>query len=318
MRRDGKLWQIGRRLAPLTSRDPRPDWEQADPALIANASRRAQSRPGGGWCVVDASRTVSSEPRKITLVGRDWVLWRGREGPLLAPNRCPHMGAELHCGRVEAGALVCPWHGLRLGKEGHQAWRPVPTYDDGVLVWARLLRDEEPTERPVETARPERALTGVVRMEATCEPEDIVANRLDPWHGAHYHPHSFAKLEMIDVTPDVLRLRVSYRVAGPFCVEVDCTFRSPTRRSILMEITDGDGRGSVVETHATPIGEGRSAVIEATIATSDRTGFAIARRFGPLLRPFVEQRAARLWREDVAYAERRYALRSGSKGKSAQ
>ena len=31
-----------------------------------------------------------------------------------------------------------------------------------------------------------------------CEPEDIVANRLDPWHGVHFHPHSFVKLEMLD------------------------------------------------------------------------------------------------------------------------
>ena len=147
-------------------------------------------------------------------------------------------------------------------------------------------------------------------MDARCEPEDIVANRLDPWHGVHYHPHSFAKLQMLDLRDDVLLLRVAYRVVGRVCVEVDATFHSPTRRSIIMTIVEGDGEGSVVETHATPIDAGRTRVLEATIATSDRPGFAWAQRFSPLVRRMIERRAARLWVEDVAYAERRYALRT--------
>jgi hypothetical protein len=58
-----------------------------------------------------------------------------------------------------------------------------------------------------------------------------------------------------------------------------------------MRIVDGEGTGSVVETHATPIGLGpdnrpRTAVIEAVIAHSERTGFkrldALPRRFPDL------------------------------------
>jgi hypothetical protein len=51
-------------------------------------------------------------------------------------------------------------------------------------------------------------------------------------------------------------------------------------------------------------------VVEATIATSDRAGFTNALRFAPLMRPLMRRAAARLWRDDLAYAERRYALRS--------
>ena len=64
-----------------------------------------------------------------------------------------------------------------------------------------------------------------------------------------------------------------------------------------MTIVDGEGVGSVVETHATPIGPGRSRIVEATIATSERTGFRLARLAGGLLRPMIEKRAARLWVE---------------------
>jgi len=221
------------------------------------------------------------------------------------------MGAELHEGRVEDGRVVCPWHGLALGAEGRGTWQCLKTHDDGVLVWVRAIAGETPTDAPVVSPRPTSFVSGVVRMEARCEPEDIVANRLDPWHGTHYHPHSFATLQVTDKDPDRIALRVGYRAMGPLVVEVDCTFHAPTRRSIVMTITGGDGAGSVVETHATPIDGGRCAVVEATIASSDRKGFHWARRMAPLLRPFIEKRAARLWVEDVAYAERRYALRAG-------
>lgn len=67
----------------------------------------------------------------------------------------------------------------------------------------------------------------------------------------------------------------------------------------------------MVETHATPLGRGpdghpRTAVIEAVVACSGRRGFAVARAGRPVMR----RAAARLRRDDLAYAERRYRLRS--------
>jgi hypothetical protein len=46
------------------------------------------------------------------------------------------------------------------------------------------------------------------------------------------------------------------------------------------------------------------------VAHSARPGFALARRSAPALRPVMRRAAARLWRDDLAYAERRYRLRS--------
>jgi Domain of unknown function (DUF5914) len=83
-----------------------------------------------------------------------------------------------------------------------------------------------------------------------------------------------------------------------------------------MRIVDGEGTGSVVETHATPIGLGpdnrpRTAVIEAVIGHSERAGFKRARRAAPLISGLMRFAASRLWRDDIAYAERLYRLRSG-------
>ena len=308
------LMPMGRRLPPMEgpAEATRPDWVQADPQRIDRALRRALLREGGGWCVVDASRSIGPAPTRYVLDGKAWVCWRDDDGhPHLAPNSCPHMGAELHCAKVEGGELVCPWHGLKLGKKGRGTWQPVPCHDDGVLVWARILEGETPTDAPIMAPRPKTFLEGTIRMTGRCDAQDIVANRLDPWHGVHYHPHSFARLRLLEASDDVLTVRVAYKVVGPVCVEVDCTFHSPQRRAIVMTIVRGDGAGSVVETHATPVRPGETAMVEATLASSDREGFHHALRIERMVRPFVEKRAKRLWQEDLEYAERRYALRHG-------
>ena len=63
-------------------------------------------------------------------------------------------------------------------------------------VWG--VGGEDPTDEPIVPARPGGAgLHAVTRLVGTCEPSDIIANRLDPWHGAWYHPYSFAQLEVL-------------------------------------------------------------------------------------------------------------------------
>ena len=289
-----------------------PDWVQANPARIEKALARALALPSGGWYAVEGSSRVGQAPRGYSVEGQELVLWRGEDGALRAgPGACPHMGASLACGRVRGNEVVCPWHGLALGDRKHGRWQPLTTHDDGVLAWVQL-GEETRTPAPIMAPRPSPALHGVIRMEANCEPGDILANRLDPWHGAHYHPHSFARLQVLEEREELLLVRVAYRVFGPLAVEVDATFHCPDPRTIVMTIVDGEGTGSLVETHATPISPGRTAVIEATLATSDRPGFGVALKLGRWLRPAINRRAARLWVEDVAYAERRYQLRASA------
>jgi hypothetical protein len=54
----------------------------------------------------------------------------------------------------------------------------------------------------------------------------------------------------------------------------------------------------------------RTAVLEAVIAHSDRPGFVHALRAATLIKPFMRRAATRLWRDDLAYAERLFQLRS--------
>ena len=308
-----RVWKVGPVLPPLASSTPPvsgADWQQARPAAIARALARAQSRPHGNWYAIDASRRVGERPRRYRIAGVDVVAWRVDGALVVAPEACPHMGASLADARVRDGCLVCPWHGLALGHEGHGTWRPFAVHDDGVLVWVRLGDADPAAPRPVLAPRPTAFLDGVVRMEARCDPADIIANRLDPWHGVHFHPYSFGTLQVTEQDDERLTVRVSKRLIGRLCTEVDATFHSPEPRTIVMTILRGEGAGSVVETHATPIEPGRTAIVEATLATSDRPGFRQALRLGRVIRPFIERSARRLWVDDAAYAERLYARRT--------
>ncbi|MGW5088538.1 DUF5914 domain-containing protein [Streptomyces sp. 067-1] len=303
-----------------------PTWRQARPALIADALKRASARPSGNWFVVGASRNVRAggRPYGRTVGGVEVVLWRSDTCDLRAgPGVCPHLGAPLRDSRVACGTLVCHWHGLALDGSPSAGWDPYPVHDDGVLVWVRLdqVGGEEPTDRPAVPVRPATGsgVDAVFTAVGRCEPQDVVANRLDPWHGSWFHPYSFVDLtvarEPRGEEDDAFVVDVSFRVAGRLVVPVRAEFTAPEPRTVVMRITDGEGVTSVVETHATPLtgpdhAHPRTAVVEATIAASDRPGFALARAAAPVLRPLMRRTAGRLWRDDLAYAERRWALRS--------
>jgi hypothetical protein len=305
---------FGRCLRPLPPPERHQlDWTQARLPAIRAALERARGLPSGDWYVVDASRRFAGRPSFYWIDGHEVVAWRSAGRVQLAPNCCPHMGAPLSAGRFEQGELVCPWHGLRLSERGHGHWQPYTVHDDGVLTWIRLGPADPATPLPVLAPRPSGALEAVIRTVAEADPEDVIANRLDPWHGVHFHPHSFARLRVLGDQGGVITLRVAFRVLGPLCVEVDATFHCPDPNTIVMTIIDGEGRGSVVETHATPLFPGRTAIVEATLATSDRPGFGLAIRSAWLLRPLVERAARRLWIEDSAYAERTRYLRTGQR-----
>jgi phenylpropionate dioxygenase-like ring-hydroxylating dioxygenase large terminal subunit len=288
-----------------------PDWQQARPRAIAHALERALDRPHGNWYVVGESRLLGEEPQRLRIAGEELVVWRVNGELLIAPDACPHMGASLAESRVCEGKLVCPWHALALGKEGHGKWKQYAVHEDGVLTWVRIGPEVPNAPLPVIAPRPDVYLQGVVQLEVRCDPKDIIANRLDPWHGVHFHPYAFATLTVLDLGDDVLKVRVAKRLVGRIVAETDATFHSPEPRSIVMTIIEGDGKGSVVETHATPIEPGRTLVVEATLATSDRPGFRHARKLQRFIRPFIERSARRLWVDDAAYAERLYELRNG-------
>jgi hypothetical protein len=324
--RAGRIDNPLRRLRRSAWADQQPSWADARPGLIRAALRRAQARPSGGWYVLAGSRdVVPGRAYGRVVAGREVVAWRSADGALHAgPGACPHLGAALCDAPVHGDALVCRWHGMRLGPAGRPGWRTFAVHDDGVLAWVRMGADGAATDAPFLGPRPsaDTALATVATAVGRCEPEDVVANRLDPWHGAWFHPYSFTALRVLSAPPidcppteDRFLVEVTFTVGTRYGVPVHAEFSCPDPRTVTMEIVDGEGAGSVVETHATPLRPGpdglpRTAVIEAVVVHSDRPGFRHVHRVAAALRPLVATAAKRLWRDDIAYAERRYALRA--------
>lgn len=297
-------------------------WRDARPGRIRRSFEASQRRDPGGWHVVGASGDLGADRSLVRPVGgREVALWRAIDGRVLAgPGACPHLGALLDGCEVMHGKVHCRWHGLALGEQGRRDWQPYAAHDDGALLWVRVPTEgEEPAERPTLAARPPLAesIVTVIAVCGRCEPADVIANRLDPWHGAWYHPYAFSHLTVDDDASDDERLTVdvTFRVTRQWGVPVRAEFTCPDARTIVMTIVEGEGAGSVVETHATHVGTDAggtpwTVMTEATIAHSPRTGFAVARAVAGLIRPAVARTAAQLWVDDMAYAERRWQLRA--------
>jgi len=296
-------------------------WRQARPSRIAESLAAANQHNPGGWFVAGVSTDVPSDKSITrTIAGTEVVLWREEDGTLVAgPGACPHLGALLDKCAVVGGTLLCRWHGYPLPPTGDRSWKPFRAYDDGILIWVGLvLNTEPPTERPTLPPRPQQGsqVSAVMMAKAICEPQDVIANRLDPWHGAWFHPYSFSHLTVDDdaSTSEKLVVDVTFRLSRTWGIPVRAEFFCPDSRTIVMLIIQGEGAGSLVETHATPVGQDANGnhltmITEVTIAHSTRPGFAVAAWAGPALRPLMKRTAQRLWVDDLVYAERRYKLR---------
>ena len=94
--------------------------------------------------VAAAAELSSGRMIVVEIEGRDVVVVNDDDRYYALDNRCPHLGGPLGKGRLEEGAIVCPWHGWRWDPKSGQAvwpqvdWRafsyPVVVEDGQILV----------------------------------------------------------------------------------------------------------------------------------------------------------------------------------------
>jgi len=72
------------------------------------------------YAVALASSLKPEQPLAVQLHGERFALWRDASGGVAALlDRCPHKGASLSAGRVNAGVIACGYHGWCFGADGH-------------------------------------------------------------------------------------------------------------------------------------------------------------------------------------------------------
>jgi phthalate 4,5-dioxygenase len=107
------------------------------------------------WLPVGLSSDLpepDSDPRRVTLLGEDYVLFRDTDGrAALMRERCCHRGASLMLGRVEEGGIRCIYHGWKFSADGTILDMPncqdekfktryrqpsFPVREAGTIIWA--------------------------------------------------------------------------------------------------------------------------------------------------------------------------------------
>ncbi|WP_204138215.1 Rieske 2Fe-2S domain-containing protein [Halomicronema sp. CCY15110] len=77
---------------------------------------------GAPWLIAHRSILGINKPYRITLNGRDYVLWQNTQGQISAlENVCPHRQAPLSAGWIcqERNTITCPFHALEFNAAGH-------------------------------------------------------------------------------------------------------------------------------------------------------------------------------------------------------
>ncbi|CAK0784783.1 hypothetical protein CVIRNUC_007987 [Coccomyxa viridis] len=188
-------------------------------------SEMSSPKPDFTWSknwypVAVASLLEEDKPNKVTLLGRDYVVWYGDGMWNAAKDECPHRFAALSVGRVEDGQLFCRYHGwgFKGGEEGRCSCNPqavgpeaettvlnssrsrLQTYpsqvQQGLLwIWPESGADawlEASAKPPVTT--PEMANTAFAGaqadfafMENPASLQVMLENALDPSHASYVH-----------------------------------------------------------------------------------------------------------------------------------
>ena len=174
---------------------PAPTYRDAQPAVIDAAMVRHR-RPGRAATGSVRRQRQHRPQRPARHLGGGVELSRGAAAERAlqsVPGTCPHLGADLSTGT--GGAAVhssargtdCAWTAA-ANSAGSRIRRTTTACSPGCGSIG-VGGEEQRGDCRYLRARPAGAtLHAVTRLVGTCEPRDIVANRLDPWHGAWYPP----------------------------------------------------------------------------------------------------------------------------------
>jgi phenylpropionate dioxygenase-like ring-hydroxylating dioxygenase large terminal subunit len=104
------------------------------------------------WYIVLESNEVGRQTVGVSRLGEKMVFWRDQVGVVrTAVDRCPHRGAALSAGKIQAEHLQCPFHGFEFDGSGKCVLIPAngrngaipnamrlksyPTYEAHGLIW---------------------------------------------------------------------------------------------------------------------------------------------------------------------------------------
>jgi phenylpropionate dioxygenase-like ring-hydroxylating dioxygenase large terminal subunit len=72
------------------------------------------------WYVVSETEEIDKNPKKVTVWGKDYVIWKTNDNKYIAlQDVCSHRGVELSRGCIINDEIQCPYHGYHFSKTGN-------------------------------------------------------------------------------------------------------------------------------------------------------------------------------------------------------
>lgn len=283
---------------------------------ISHANGTSGLSPHAGQWYVAAFSAALKPGRTLvkTIADQEIVFWRSHDdrGEVQAASAvCPHWGGPLGRGAVDDhGTLTCPWHGWQF-RNGHCMNRPrlkLPRYlahDDGILLWVRLPWDIEQITAPPLQTRPAQSVAFWFDILIDSDVYHVQENYLDFLHPAEYHTGVFNHCRHLGREGEINLVELGYKL--PFGKSLITRTRvwAPTPYQVRNEVYEGLGKGTVIESHITPLAEARSIIHEIYHVPEAVT----PGRGWPAMRYFMRRSAKQIRREDAVFSARRYRLR---------
>jgi phenylpropionate dioxygenase-like ring-hydroxylating dioxygenase large terminal subunit len=107
--------------------------------------------PGAPWLIGHKSMLSINQPKKLTIGGHDYVLWKNKKGEVSAlENICPHQRAKLSQGWIcsKTNTIACPYHALEFDSAGRAILprekiskpiaKPLQLHCQGDWIWTYL------------------------------------------------------------------------------------------------------------------------------------------------------------------------------------
>jgi vanillate O-demethylase monooxygenase subunit len=169
------------------------------------------------WYVACRPEELHAKPLGRRICGQNMVFYRDQTQQVFAlEDFCPHRGAPLSLGYVEAGHLVCGYHGLVMGCDGKthampgqrvagfpciQHFAAVEKYGF-VWVWPgdQALADEAALPQLEWADHPEWAYGGGM-FHIHCNYQLMIDNLMDLTHETYVHASSIGQKEIDEAPP---------------------------------------------------------------------------------------------------------------------
>ena len=156
-----------------------------------------------GWIALTRTTTLGTQPRRVSLNSKDYVVWRGggsghgSPDVKILPDACRHRGASLSLGKVLSdGYIECPYHGWKYTEKklcrpwtecADQLQVDFDKKDQDGLLWIRPkgLEGPDPPEVPHMTEHGFSTMWFETTIEQSAQM--IIENGIDPCHASWVH-----------------------------------------------------------------------------------------------------------------------------------